>query len=208
MDQDKNRKLTFQRKSLACSILRGIGIGGLILLAATSPYFGLQVIKEIKYHYRKKKWRDFYKSVHYLGKRGLVQILGETNDGHLKIKLTKAGESIIMACDIDELRLDKSKPWDGKWRIVIFDVPVSKNKARLAFAERLRQVGFMMVQKSVWVCPHECDNEVSILRKFYNIEGFVTILKSDDIEDEYSWRRKFNLKDYKEAMKNEKSTVV
>lgn len=191
------RKITVRKNSLAISILKGIGIAGLVLIAASNPFFGLHAARAIRGYYQKKKWRNVYRSIQHLGKRGFVKILGETVDGQLKVEITKLGESVIQFCEIDELALDKSKPWDGKWRIVIFDVPVVKNRSRVAFAEKLRELGFAMIQKSVWVCPFECDEQIYILRKFYEIEKFVTIIKSEDIEDEYYWRRKWNIEEYK-----------
>lgn len=194
-----NKKLIVHRDSLSLKILKGVAIGGLILVAATSPYFGFQVIKEVIHRHRNKKWRTFYRSIQYLSKRGFVRILGETKDGQIKVQITKEGKEIVKICEVNELKLDKSKIWDGQWRIVIFDVPVSKNKARLAFAEQLKRLGFMMVQKSVWICPYECEEQVYVLRKFYNIENMVTIVRSNDTEDEHEWRRGFNLKEFREA---------
>lgn len=182
---------------MAVTILKGIGIAGLVLIASSNPFFGLHAVRAIKRHYDRKKWRNFQKSIRYLSKRGFVKILGETADGQLKVEITKVGESVIKYCEIDELELDKSKLWDGRWRIVIFDVPIAKNPARLAFTEQLKRLGFAMIQKSVWICPFECDEQVYILRKFYEIEQFVTIIKSDDIEDEHRWRRRWNVTEFR-----------
>ena len=193
------KNIVIRRKSLAISILKGIGIAGLVLIAVSNPFFGLQAVRAIKRNYQKKNWRSVYHSVRHLDKRGFVKILGETPDGQLKVQITKLGESIIKSCAIDGIKLDKAKPWDGRWRIVIFDVPVSKNQARRAFAEKLNQLGFVMIQKSVWICPFECDEQIYVLRKFYEIEKFVTILKSDDVEDDHAWRRKWNIAEYKKV---------
>ena len=199
MHQDKPRpkKVIFRRKSFAINVLRTIGIAGIVLIAASNPFFGLNIAKGVIKHYKKKKWRDYYKTMHYLDKRGFVKILGEAKGGQIKVEITKNGESVLKTCQIDELELDKSKIWDGKWRIVVFDVPVYKNKFRTAFTEKLKQLGFILVQKSVWACPYECDEQIMILRKFYEIERFVTIIKSDDIEDDHVWRRKFNIQEFR-----------
>ena len=75
----------------------------------------------------------------------------------------------------------------------MFDIPNTHSKNRLAFTEKLKQLGFRMIQKSVWIYPHPCDEELMILRKFYEIDRYVTHLETSKVEDEPLWRRRFNL---------------
>jgi phenylacetic acid degradation operon negative regulatory protein len=96
--------------------------------------------------------------------------------------------------DIDSMKLRKYQKWDEKWRIIIFDVPNRKSKNRHAFTEKLKELGFVMIQKSVWAYPFECYKEVAILRKFYEIERYLSYFEAVEIEDEAEWRRRFNLK--------------
>lgn len=174
------------------SVLRGVGVGAAVLVAATNPYFGLRLAKSISRYYRYKKWRDFSQAIHYLDERGYVEVLARDKTGRLKVKITEYGKSIIKDFEISEMKLDRSGPWDGKWRIVMFDVPIQLNNSRLAFTEKLKELGFMMVQKSVWVCPYKCEEQIRVLRKFYGIEQFVTLIVADDVEDQYQWQLKFN----------------
>ncbi|MDO8591304.1 MAG: hypothetical protein Q7R60_00020 [bacterium] len=181
------------KKSLAKKILRGIGLAGLLVVAASSPYFGLNLIKGFKRSNDKKEWRKFYASLDYLNKRGYVRVL-EKSDGRLKVKITRKGEDQIKEFDIDSLELKKQENWDGKWRVIIFDVPVAKNKFRLAFTDKIKDLGFVMIQKSVWAYPYECYEELMILRKYFNIEQCVSYFEAMEIEDERDWRGRFNLK--------------
>ncbi|OGN04437.1 MAG: CRISPR-associated endonuclease Cas2 [Candidatus Yanofskybacteria bacterium RIFCSPHIGHO2_01_FULL_44_17] len=180
-----------RKKSFAVKILKAVGAAGLVLVAATNPYFGLSVISGLKKHYDKKAWRKFYHSLDYLNRRGYVQILGE-KDGQLKIKISQKGEDVLECVNIDQMELPKLGEWDGKWRLVMFDVPNYKSKNRLAFTEKLKALGFIMVQKSVWAYPVECYKEVVVLRKFYEIEKYVTYISTTEVEDELDWRGKFN----------------
>ena len=166
---------------------------GLVAVAATSPYFGLNLMRGLKKHYAKKTWRKFYHSLNYLDRRGYVKILGVKND-KIEIKITRKGESVLELVDIDSMKLPRDQQWDGKWKVVIFDVPNNKNHCRSAFTDKLKELGFVMVQKSVWAYPLECYKEIMILRKFYEIEKYVTYFEAVEIEDELHWRGKFNLK--------------
>jgi phenylacetic acid degradation operon negative regulatory protein len=48
-----------------------------------------------------------------------------------------------------------SRPWDGKWRVVIFSVPEERRDARHAARGRLRWLGFAPLYDGVWICPHD-----------------------------------------------------
>lgn len=47
----------------------------------------------------------------------------------------------------------REQKWDGKWRLCLFDVPEKDKKLRYAMRRRLKEWGFVMLQKSVWLSP-------------------------------------------------------
>ena len=181
-----------KKKSLAVQILEGMAITGLTVLTATSPYFGLNLIRNFKRRWNKEERRKFYFSINYLDRRGYVKIL-KNDDGNMVVRITRKGEQAIHKLNFDRMKLPKPERWDGKWRVIIFDVPNSKSKNRLAFSQKLKELGFVMIQRSVWAYPFECYKELAIARKFYEIEKCVTYLEAVEIEDELHWRSKFNL---------------
>jgi DNA-binding transcriptional regulator PaaX len=56
-----------------------------------------------------------------------------------------------------------SRKWDGRWRLVLFDIPVARNTQRAQLRSYLRNQGFGCLQKSVWITPHSLDLERNIL---------------------------------------------
>ena len=185
-----------KKKSKAMRILGGIGLTGMVILAATSPYFGIGLIRGLrKYNKKNKKeeWRKFYASLNYLNKRGYVKFLNKDRNS-TKVKITRKGEGVIKDFDIDSLKLKKQKSWDGKWRVIIFDVPVNKNANRKAFTDKIKELGFVMIQKSVWAYPFKCYEELILLRKFYGVERYVAYFEVVNVEDGKDWRGKFNLR--------------
>lgn len=50
-------------------------------------------------------------------------------------------------------RLQWNRKWDGKWRLAIFDVPVSQNSRRKSLRRVLHRLNFGCLQDSVWVSP-------------------------------------------------------
>ena len=182
-----------RKDSIAIKILKGVAMAGLVVVAASNPYFGLNLIKGFKMRSDKKAWRKFYRSLNYLDRRGYVKILDRGDDG-TRVKITRAGEEVTKELDMDSMVLKRADQWDGKWRVIIFDVPVSKSKNRKAFTERIKELGLIMVQKSVWAYPYECYEELMVLRKFYGIAKYVTYFEAVEVEDEIEWRWRFNLK--------------
>ena len=96
--------------------------------------------------------------------------------------------------EIIPLKNLSDKPWDGLWRIVIFDIAQLKNLQRNAFRGKLKELGFVSLQKSVWVHPYSCHDEIVLLREFFGLsQKEVRLITADDIENDDFLRKIFNL---------------
>ncbi|HYT60257.1 MAG TPA: hypothetical protein VEL06_08805 [Haliangiales bacterium] len=56
-----------------------------------------------------------------------------------------------------------SREWDGRWRLVLFDVPTTRNSQRTWLRRYLRQNGFGYLQNSAWITPDPLEEERRIL---------------------------------------------
>jgi DNA-binding MarR family transcriptional regulator len=115
-----------------------------------------------------------------LKKRKFIKIIKDKN-GRVKIKLTNKGRKRILEMSLDFVEIRKSKKWDGKWRIVIFDIPVKHNAAREALRNRIKQLGFKQLQKSVWIIPWECEDEILFIAEIFKVERYIEIIEADHI---------------------------
>ena len=96
----------------------------------------------------------------------------------LIIKLTQVGKDRAIT---EKLLQDES--WDGKWRVVVFDIPEDMRKVRNIFRARLKIWGFTPWQKSVWVSKKDIK---SVLRKYVieiGIKDWVKVFESTDLEE-------------------------
>ncbi|MBI2595979.1 CRISPR-associated endonuclease Cas2 [Candidatus Daviesbacteria bacterium] len=75
----------------------------------------------------------------------------------------------------------KEAEWDGKWRIVIFDIPENKRKIRVLFRRRLVQWGFKKWQLSVWVTKENITEKLRNLITNLEIEDWVAVIESDNV---------------------------
>jgi len=69
-----------------------------------------------------------------------------------KISLTKTGKRLISSILAKQNVLNKK--WDGKYRLVIFDIPESKKRSRDWLREELYLLNYIQLQKSVFIGKH------------------------------------------------------
>lgn len=56
-----------------------------------------------------------------------------------------------------------ARPWDGQWRLVLFDVPAGQNAQRERLRRYLHDKNFGHLQNSVWITPDPLTEERQIL---------------------------------------------
>ncbi|MDI6591689.1 MAG: hypothetical protein QME61_02000, partial [Patescibacteria group bacterium] len=133
---------------------------------------------------RKKVYDAFYQ----LRKEGCIKL--EKKNHQIYISLTKKGRKKAGWLQIDSLKLKRPRKWDSKWRIVIFDISQLKKLYREAFRGKLKQLGFYCLQKSVWVYPFDCRDEVELLRNFFGLsKKELRLIVAEDIGED-SWLKK------------------
>jgi hypothetical protein len=97
----------------------------------------------------------------------------EHQDGSIKIVLTEAGQRRVIQANIDNLTISKPTRWDGRWHLVFFDVPEKKRRGRDALRLKLRELGFYEWQKSVFVYPYPCRDQIDFIVEFFELRPFV-----------------------------------
>jgi DNA-binding transcriptional regulator PaaX len=97
----------------------------------------------------------------------------ESPDGSIRMELTKRGQKRALQYKLEQLEIKKPRHWDKKWRLAIFDIPEKIKGSRDAFRNSLKDLGFLQIQKSVWVHPFPCENEVDFASQLFGVEEFV-----------------------------------
>lgn len=163
--------------------LKIIGLAGLTGVAIVAPNalqgFNLLTKKSSKNLNRSRVLTE-------LKRQGLVHITHQGSE--FRYTITPAGAHRLQQSIIDELNIEIPKKWDKKWRIVTFDIPVQYSKQRAYFTARLQSFGFMMLQKSMWVHPASCLEQVEQLAAHYNVMRYCTLLEVGRM-DELSTQR-------------------
>ena len=165
--------------------------GAVAILSLANPIVPHYLIKA---YLRKRRFQKarFLADLKRLQKRELIDCR-ELADGQTKIILKSAGKRFILQYDIDNIKISRPKNWDGKWRLVIFDIPDEKRAARNALVSKLKELGFYMLQKSVYIHPFPCDNEIEFISSVFKIRDNVLALVIEDLEGSKKVLHLFNL---------------
>lgn len=110
-----------------------------------------------------------------------------------RIMLSEKGKSYLEREAINRLKPKRLSKWDGKWRIVMFDVPNGKKSARDAFAAILKRFEFERLQKSVFISPHPCEEELEIVADYLGISDNIDIVIAQSFGREERYRRLFKV---------------
>ncbi len=121
------------------------------------------------------KKSELSKVLKRLRENGLVNFV---DDNKFVIRLTDKGkEKAVLA----KLMLEDQK-WDGKWRIVIFDIPEKRRIARDLLRSKLKSWGFIPWQQSVWVTKKNCTKPLRDFIKSVGIKDWVIVIESDNVD--------------------------
>ena len=107
-------------------------------------------------------------------------------EGSVLVSLTDKG--ILRAINYKFRRLaHKKEKWDGKWRMVAFDIPNTCRKGRNALRYRLKTGGFYELQESIFLYPYDCKREIDAIVNLFKLEKYVRFGTLDyiDIEDNF-----------------------
>lgn len=104
------------------------------------------------------------------------------------IVISADGKKRLAQGELGKMTIKRPQKWDGKWHIVIFDIPEKQKAAREAFRKKLRELGFQQLQKSCFVHPFECRKEIDMVSAFFDIVPHITYIVADSFEGERAMR--------------------
>ena len=151
-----------------------------------------RIVKGITKEWRKINERSLRESIRKLYRSKIVDYK-ENNDGTVKLVLTEAGKKKVLLYDLDKLKINRPPRWDRMWRMVVFDIPETKKPARMALASKLKELEFYPMQKSVFIHPYECQNEINFITELFNIVPYVRFLRVKDVDIELDLKNRFHL---------------
>lgn len=100
------------------------------------------------------------------------------DDDKLMVRLTDKGKEKALLAQM----LVKDKKWDGRWRIVVFDIPEKRRVVRDLFRSKLKAWEFIHLQKSVWASKKNCTKVLRDFIRQVGIKDWVIVFESDNVD--------------------------
>ena len=167
----KDRK---QTKIVVGEALKALVTAGAVSSALIAPGLAVlleKLLKDSGY----KKGVDYDRLATYLKSRKLIESKGRAG-GTIEVMVTLGGWRRVQKYNLDTMHIKVPENWDGQWRMVMFDIPEKLKSSRNALSIKLKSLGLLQWQRSVWVHPFECETEIMTVAQVYNVDQFVTYL--------------------------------
>jgi len=183
--EQSSRKRT-RNKNLQKIVLQTVAAAGFLSVALLAPN-ALQALRQVGLFPKHRQKEIFNSSRNRLVKAGLLAYEGKF------IRLTAKGEAKLYQLEQHDYKLARPKRWDKKWRILIFDIPERRRALRARIRRTIVSVGFMRLQKSVWVYPYDCEDFVNLIKADFKIGKDLLYLIVDSIENDKFIKEYFQL---------------
>lgn len=132
--------------------------------------------------------RSLYPALQHLERRYLVG--ARRRSGRAEWYLTAEGVKLVQRLKA-KLAHARQGRWDGKWRLVVFDVPERIRDRRNFLRRELMALGFSQLQKSVWVTPYPLPEDFSAIVAELGLGKHFRIITADAIRDDRDLRSFF-----------------
>lgn len=194
--EDDSRKRSAKTREVLALVGRGMLMASLIL---APKYTRFTYFKDEN----NPSWAEFNRYSKYYNLASLKRTLKRLERQKMvvvrqdlkeqSVELTDHGKKRVLKYAIDEFDIRKPDKWDGKWRLIIYDVADKKKGSRDILRSTLKTLGFLQLQKSVYLFPHPCGQEIEFLRAYYGLNKDVTMLVTSKIENDEAYRQYFGI---------------
>lgn len=157
-------------------ILLGLAVLGDLTFQVAEP-IGITLKKAHNMLPQDYKATNFYGALNRLYKTNEIEKI--IKRGKPYIRLTGRGKRKLTR-DFPLLAMQQ-KPWDGFWRVVIFDIPEKYHYVRDLLRNKLASLGFGKLQRSVYITPFNVAQDVREFLASKNLSGYVLVMVSKEV---------------------------
>ena len=97
-------------------------------------------------------------------------------------RLTKDGKKKAHSLSLENENALLNPNWDGKWRIVLLDLPESRKAERESLRYLLKKAGFVCLKNSAWVSPYPFEFLFENIKKDLGLSTEIMIIVTEKID--------------------------
>ncbi len=183
--QKKKYKRHARVGSIERNVLEKLAAGDLLVGYLCSAMSSKRMYQIARARARKRYLTNL--AINRLEKAGYIDRVGDL------LSINNRGQELI-ANTINEVRASLAvTKWDGKWRVIIFDIPQELSRLRIRIREVLKRAGFRKLQQSVWLFPHECIELAQLIKQDPRVNRHVLYGVFESIDGDTSLRKSFGI---------------
>lgn len=174
-------------------LLRSLVAGSVLTVALMAPKV-TRLLKQLDRpaKNRAQLHRRIAQGLTRLEQAGLVKVVGAYKER--RVSLTQKGKEVLQKIEFGEYVIPEPAFWDGKWRVLVFDINERRRRMRNQLRRLLQGQGFFRMQDSVWVYPYPCDEFVSLVRAHLKSGvGEMRYFVAEALESDKSLREHFRI---------------
>lgn len=130
----------------------------------------------------KKAKSGVLRAIGDLEKGGFLESIEGVQDKFLR--LTQKGRQRSNSFKLETKNSLVSPSWDGKWRVILLDLPESRKDERESLRYLLKKAGFVCLKNSAWISPYPFEHLFSNIKKDLGLSTELMIIVTDDIDEE------------------------
>lgn len=184
---EESAKKRKRRKDVTSFVLGTVALTGMLGVAMVAPNV-LSAMGKLGLVPGRRQKEIINRTRDRLIKSGLLE-----RDG-FKVRLTAKGEVALRRLQIREFKQDQPKRWDGKWRVLIFDIPNRRKGLRDKVRHTLRSIGFVKLQDSVWAYPHDCEDLIVLLKADFKVGKDMLYMIVEELEGDWLLKKHFGIR--------------
>jgi phenylacetic acid degradation operon negative regulatory protein len=132
----------------------------------------ISIYSFIKKFYSYEPYRKVYTQIYQLEKRGYL-VKSKLRDTEY-LRLSAKGSAALSS-------LDRKR--DGKWKMIIFDIPEQRREIRDYLRTKLKQLGFKKWQNSIWITPYALPVELVKELRQLSDKYFIRLITVESINN-------------------------
>lgn len=100
------------------------------------------------------------------------------------LRLTAQGKKKASSQKLDGHNTLVSPTWDGKWRIVLLDLPEKRKAERESLRYLLKKAGFACLKNSAWISPYPFEYMFENIKKDLELTSEMIIITTNSLDKE------------------------
>lgn len=141
------------------------------------------LVKKVSLKPTKKESYAINRSLSSLTESGLIESISSGQNEYARLSKTGRVKANSLKLTAGNSLLSQ---WDGKWRIILLDLPESRKDERESLRYLLKKAGFVMLKNSVWISPYPYEHLFENIKRDLGLSSEMIIILSNTVDSETS----------------------